>query len=219
MYLVLTFSRLRRKNSRYCNPIQQKSVSIQKNKAMIINSKVIEWVFRLYVFIFLSIYGFGKLAGGQFYRKGQLPPEVGRLTLEQADSFSLGWTFMGHSYGYILIIGLIQLLGAFMLLSNRTKLLGTLVLLPVMVNIVLFDIIFLEPKGALVNAIIYLLMLLGILWINRKVIQTAVGVILFHNTEYKPPLFKNGWLPILIVLLLMAGIFFIDQTLVGLVGR
>lgn len=186
---------------------------------MAINSKVLEWVFRLYVFIFLSIYGFGKLAGGQFYRKGQLPPEVGQLTLEQADSFSLGWTFMGHSYGYILAIGSVQLLGAFMLLFNKTKLLGTLVLLPIMVNIVLFDIVFLEPKGALVNASIYLLMLLGILWFNRLAIQKALKTITTLNSTSTPRFFNHGWKFILLVLLLMAGIFFIDQTLVGLVGR
>ena len=209
----------RKQTSPPCNLGQLRSVSIPNNKAMTINSKVLEWVFRLYVFIFLSIYGFGKLAGGQFYRKGQLPPEVGQLTLEQADSFSLGWTFMGHSYGYILAIGSIQLLGAFMLLFNKTKLLGTLILLPVMVNIVLLDIVFLEPKGALVNASIYLFMLLGILWINRKVVQTAIKVILVNNTSSNSHLYKKGWKFILVVLLLMSGIFLIDQTLVGFVGR
>lgn len=35
--------------------------------------KVIELAARWYVFVFLNIYGLGKIAGGQFYRRGHLP--------------------------------------------------------------------------------------------------------------------------------------------------
>jgi hypothetical protein len=31
---------------------------------------------RLYVFIFLNIYGLGKIIGGQFHQRGHLSPEV-----------------------------------------------------------------------------------------------------------------------------------------------
>lgn len=36
--------------------------------------------------------------------------------------FELAWTFMGRSFGYILFIGLAEIIGAFLLLFNKTKL-------------------------------------------------------------------------------------------------
>lgn len=135
------------------------------------NIKVtLELVFRQCVFIILNIYGISKLLGGQFYMKGKLPAEIANTTLGDASGFSLAWTFMGHSYMYILFIGLTQLIGAWFLLWNKTKLIGVLILLPIMLNIIIFDILFLDVYPALANAIIVLLMLLSILYFNKDVV-------------------------------------------------
>lgn len=75
-----------------------------------------ELVLRQCVFIILNIYALSKLLGGQFYMNGKLPSEVANTTLGDASSFSLAWTFMGHSYFYILFIGISQLVGAWFLL-------------------------------------------------------------------------------------------------------
>jgi len=131
---------------------------------------ILELVFRQCVFIILSIYGISKLLGGQFYMKGKLPAEIANTTLGDASSFSLAWTFMGHSYIYILFIGLTQLVGAWFLLWNKTKLIGVLILLPIMVNIILFDILFLDVYPALANAVIVFLLLLSILYFNKDVV-------------------------------------------------
>ena len=42
-----------------------------------------------YVFIFLNVYGIGKIAGGQFYRRGDLPEDIANLTLGQVGLFKL----------------------------------------------------------------------------------------------------------------------------------
>lgn len=186
---------------------------------MNINAGILEWVFRAYVFIFLTVYGIGKLLGGQFYRRGNLPENVAQMTLENADGYSLAWTFMGYSNGYILFIGLTQLLGAFLLLWGRTKLLGTLVLIPIMVNVVAFDIFFLEPKGALVNAGIYLLMLFGILWINREKIISILKTLTIKTSTKLSLYSKENLLKWTLIAIIMAAIFVLDQFLVGWVGR
>lgn len=134
----------------------------------------IELVLRQCVFIIINIYGLSKLLGGQFYMKGKLPTEIANTTLGEASGFSLAWTFMGHSYAYILFVGIFQLLGAWFLLWNKTKLIGVLILLPIMINIIVFDIIFLDVYPALVNAIIVLLMLLLILFFNREIVKEIV---------------------------------------------
>ena len=179
-----------------------------------INKWIFELVCRWYVFIFLNYYGLGKIAGMQFYRKGKLPDDVAELTLGSADAFSLAWTFMGYSFYYILFVGLPQIVGAWLLLWNKTKFFGIFILLPIMANIIIFDIIFLEKKGATVNATIYFFMLLGILWINKSQIARALKVI----TEV-PISKKINAKTILKVLAFMAIVFVIDQLLVGLVGR
>src|SRR5688572_13883855 len=96
---------------------------------------VAELAARWYVFIFLNIYGVAKIAGGQFYRRGHVPAEVASMTLGDASAFDLAWTFMGYSFGYILFIGLAEIAGAWLLLWERTKLLGVAILLPIMINI------------------------------------------------------------------------------------
>jgi hypothetical protein len=139
------------------------------------NYKVIfELVLRQCVFIILNIYALSKLLGGQFYMKGKLPAEIANTTLGEASGFSLAWTFMGHSYFYIMFVGIAQLIGAWFLLWNKTKLIGVLILLPIMVNIIVFDIIFLDVYPALANAIIVLLMLFLILFFNREIVKDTV---------------------------------------------
>ena len=106
--------------------------------------------------------------------KGKLPAEIANTTLGEASGFSLAWTFMGHSYFYIMFVGIAQLIGAWFLLWNKTKLIGVLILLPIMVNIIVFDIIFLDVYPALANAIIVLLMLFLILFFNREIVKDTV---------------------------------------------
>jgi hypothetical protein len=117
------------------------------------HQKVIELAARWYVFWFLNVYGLGKMLGGQFYRRGRLPEDVAKTLLGDANAFDLAWTFMGYSLAYILFIGLAEVVGAWLLLWERTKLFGVAILLPVMVNIVVFDIIFLDTHGATASAI------------------------------------------------------------------
>jgi hypothetical protein len=141
----------------------------------------IELVFRQCVFIILNIYAIRKLFGGQFYMYGELPADVANMRLGEVDSFSLAWTFMGYSYIYILFIGLSQLIGAWLLLWNKTKLIGTLILIPIMINIVMFDLIFLSIYSALAIAVIILLMLLWILHFNKDKIIAASQALMYFE--------------------------------------
>ena len=156
------------------------------------NDKVtLELVLRQCVFIILNIYAISKLLGGQFYMKGKIPDEIANTTLGEASGFSLAWTFMGHSYFYILFIGVFQLSGAWFLLWNKTKLIGVLILIPIMVNIIVFDIIFLDVYPALANAIIVLLMLLLILFFNREIIKDIVIKLTSFQSKTSIPIKKR----------------------------
>jgi len=169
-----------------------------------------ELVLRQCAFIILNIYAISKLFGGQFYMNGKLPAEIAKTTLEEASSFSLAWTFMGHSYFYILFVGFTQLLGAWFLLWNKTKLIGVIILIPIMVNIIIFDIIFLDVYPALANAIIVFSMLLLVLFFNKEIIIGAYQRLIDSPKNSKVPL-KRRLITIGITILVIVLIFTFDS--------
>ncbi|MFT5244027.1 MAG: hypothetical protein ACI8QQ_001960 [Psychroserpens sp.] len=171
-----------------------------------------EVVLRQCVFFILNIYAISKIFGGQFYMKGKLPVEIVNTTLGEASSFSLAWTFMGHSYFYILFVGFTQLIGAWFLLWNKTKLLGVFILIPIMVNIIIFDIIFLDIYPALANAIIIILMLLLILFFNKEIVKTAYQKLISSPQKTKVSL-KRKLLTIGITIFAIVLIFSFDTLL------
>ena len=180
--------------------------------------RVIELAARWYVFWFLNVYGLGKIAGGQFYRRGRLPEEVAKTLLGEANAFDLAWTFMGYSFAYILFIGLAEVVGAWLLLWERTKLLGVAILLPVLVNIIVFDIIFLDVYGALASATIYTVLLLAILVCNKEAVGEALRALVPQTPPSQIPL-KQKARTAIVALLVMGLLFAFDQLLVNLLGH
>jgi hypothetical protein len=61
-----------------------------------------------------------------------------RLLQPYGDSSPMGllWTFMGASQGYTIFSGLAETIGGLLLFHRRTRLLGSLILIPVLVNVV-----------------------------------------------------------------------------------
>jgi len=180
--------------------------------------KYFELGIRWYVFIILLQYGIGKIIGQQFYRNGKLPDDIASKTLGEVGSFDLAWTFMGYSNTYILFIGSFQILGALLLLFNRTKLIGILILLPILINIIVFDAIFFDDGnyGALASAILYFSLLLLVIFINRitvlKVLKTLTNASIIDKDV---TIFKKFLLTFIVVVML----FGIDQFFVNIFGH
>ena len=149
-----------------------------------LNQSHFELAARVYAATMLSVYGLGKIVGGQFYRNGALPEDVAATTLGEAGGFDLAWTFFGFSEGYIYFIGLSQLVGSAFLLFNRTKLLGVAILVPILLNIIVVDYFYSISTGAMMSAIGYLTAISFVAFCNRERIQKAIRVILVHE---KPP--------------------------------
>jgi hypothetical protein len=179
--------------------------------------EILEITCRLYVFFFLTAYGIGKVIGAQFYTASRMPDGLALMPIGQVPDFDLAWVFMGRSYGYMLFIGLAEVIGAVLLLFNKTKLIGTLVLIPIMVNVIVFDIFFLDEYGALAGATLYLLMLLTIVVINKEKISKVIAELV--STKKTPQIsFKEKIIKYSIVLALIVLIFIGDQIIVNLFG-
>ncbi len=179
--------------------------------------EILEIVCRLYVFFFLTAYGVGKVIGAQFYTPTGIPAEIALMPIGQVPDFELAWVFMGRSYGYMLFIGLAEIIGAALLLFNKTKLIGTLVLIPIMVNVIVFDIFFLDEYGALAGATLYLLMLITILAINKEKMRTIFLKLLSTKLSLKKSP-KEKALKYVIVLVIIVVVFIGDQLVVNFLG-
>ncbi|MCC6411663.1 MAG: hypothetical protein IT270_08390 [Saprospiraceae bacterium] len=101
---------------------------------------------RWYLAFFMFSYGYSKMTGGQF---GLFDPAMLDKPLRENDTFHLAWYLFSQSKSFDVVVGLSQILGAVLLVFNRTVLLGALVLLPVLGQILLVDVAFtMEQFGA-----------------------------------------------------------------------
>ena len=179
--------------------------------------EILEITCRVYVFFFLTAYGLGKVIGAQFYTASRMPDGLALMPIGQVSDYDLAWVFMGRSYGYMLFIGLAEVIGAILLLFNKTKLIGTLILIPIMVNVIVFDIFFLDEYGALAGATLYLLMLLTILVINKDKIRKLIIELI--SAKKTPRIsFKDKLIKYSIILVIIVLIFIGDQIIVNFLG-
>ncbi|NOQ72116.1 MAG: hypothetical protein GQ574_08950 [Crocinitomix sp.] len=98
------------------------------------------WLYRIsayYLSLTLLIYGCNKVFKYQFYF-----PEPNTLftPLGQLNPDILYWSSMGTSYSYSVFAGLIEILPAFLLLFRKTRLLGALIALGVLINVLMINI-------------------------------------------------------------------------------
>lgn len=113
------------------------------------------WLRQLIAFFLaldLTMFGIQKI------QKLQMLIPLGKLD-EPFSSFSgynLVWAFFRFSYGFTVAIALLQIVAAALILFNRTRLLGSLVALPMLVFITLMDIFYAMPLGVLAQGIVLL---------------------------------------------------------------
>ncbi|MBO6792699.1 MAG: hypothetical protein JJ895_02220 [Balneolaceae bacterium] len=153
-----------------------------------------EFIARLYACTMLSVYGLGKIMGGQFYQDGKIPESVALTPLAEVGSFDLAWTFFGYSFGYILFIGGSQVIGSLLLLFERTKILGAAILVPILMNIIIVDYFYEISIGAMMSAISYFIAINFVLFYNRERIFEAFSKVLIPppKKEWKDRFIKLG---------------------------
>jgi cbb3-type cytochrome oxidase subunit 3 len=134
----------------------------RKNRANNSSSDILAFwqgVIRYSIALDLTMIGFQK-----FFRL-QFSTPLGRLDLPFSTftSEELTWAYFGHSRVFACIIGGFQILGSFLLLFSKTRLVGTFVLIPVMLNIILLNACYHMEWGESIQAIELLIALLYLL--------------------------------------------------------
>lgn len=121
----------------------------------------LEWCCLITYSTILGFYAFAKAI--QFENRLKIATPVNELS-----PFRLMWAFYGYSITYPIIIGIFQLLSIILIITRKTRLFGCILGTIILSNIILQDIIYAVPKGALFNAIFLQLLIVIIIYFNKK---------------------------------------------------
>lgn len=146
------------------------------------------------VVLAMLIYGAGKLI--QFDSVAEIDIPVSELT-----GMELMWAFYGYSKSFAVTLGIFELIGGILILFKKTRLVGCLFTSTILVNVILQDIFYGVHVGALKAAILYQLLILIILFINKdKLINSLKVLLITEKTEQSKTKF-------LVKILIAFGIF------------
>ncbi|WP_326982912.1 hypothetical protein VUJ46_22635 [Chryseobacterium sp. MYb264] len=122
---------------------------------------ILEWSFVIFVAFYMSIYGEAKAL--QF-------GDINEYTrpLFSYDGMSLMWAFYSYSKTYAVILGIFEILGSILFLVPRTRIIGGFVLSAILINVILQDYFYGVHRGAMANAIIYQIIVLIVLFMNKE---------------------------------------------------
>ena len=146
----------------------------EKDKIEIFEN-AISWV----VVLAMITYGAGKIV--QFEDAVDFNKVISDMT-----GMELMWAFYSYSKPFVYTLGAIEVIGGILILIKKTRLIGCLFTIPILLTIILQDIFFGVHLGALKAAIIYLFLILIILWINREKITQSLRILLQLNREKLP---------------------------------
>ena len=142
-------------------------MNLTKKDKVEIFENAISWIVVLAMFI----YGGGKLI--QFGDAAEIDKTVAEM-----NGMELMWAFYGYSKSFAVTLGVFELIGGLLILINRTRIIGCLFTSAILVNVIIQDIYFGVHLGALKAAIIYQLLILIILLLNKEKLMTSIKTLL-----------------------------------------
>lgn len=104
--------------------------------------KIVEFtilILRWYLIVYMINYGLSKLTMSQF---GVYDPNIIEKPLKNIDSFYVAWHLFQRSYFFNISTGLLEIIGGILLIINRTKLIGALIVLSILIQIFIIDVAF-----------------------------------------------------------------------------
>ena len=140
---------------------------LTKKDKIEIFENAISWI----VVVAMFIYGGGKLI--QIDGAAEIDKTISEMT-----GMELMWAFYGYSKSFAITLGVFELIGGFLILIKRTRIIGCLFTSTILVNVIFQDIYFGVHLGALKAAILYQLLLLIILSLNKEKLITSIKTLL-----------------------------------------
>ena len=142
-------------------------MNLTKKDKIEIFENAISWI----VVMAMFIYGGGKLI--QFGDVAEIDK-----TVSEMNGMELMWAFYGYSKSFAITLGVFELIGGLLILINRTRIIGCLFTSTILVNVIFQDIYFSVHLGALKAAILYQLLILIILFLNKDKLIMSIKTLL-----------------------------------------
>ena len=142
-------------------------MNLTKKDKIEIFENAISWI----VVMAMFIYGGGKLI--QFGDVAEIDK-----TVSEMNGMELMWAFYGYSKSFAITLGVFELIGGLLILINRTRIIGCLFTSTILVNVIFQDIYFGVHLGALKAAILYQLLILIILFLNKDKLIMSIKTLL-----------------------------------------
>lgn len=150
-------------------------MNFNKKDRIEIFENAISWIVVLAMFI----YGGAKLF--QFDGATEIDKAVNEMT-----GMELMWAFYGYSKSFAITLGVFEIIGGILILIKKTRIIGCLFTSTILVNVIFQDIYFGVHLGALKAAILYQLLILIILWLNKEKLINSIKMLLAtEKTEQK----------------------------------
>ena len=159
-------------------------MKISKDEAIDFIILVLRW----YLAFYMIDYGSSKIFEGQF----RISPGNAAKPIQELDKFYIAWYLFSQSKIFNVIVGLSQIIGSILILIPRTKLIGALVLLPILANIFLIDVCFtMNQFGFALPVRLAGMMMadIAILYHSRDKVIAAWTTLTTHETSGK----KYSW--------------------------
>ncbi len=169
---------------------------MNKKDKLEIFENAISWIIVLAMFI----YGGAKLI--QFDGAAEIDKTVSELT-----GMELMWAFYGYSKSFAMTLGIFEIIGGILILIKKTRIIGCLFTSTILVNVIFQDIYFGVHLGALKAAILYQILILIILWLNKEKLIRGIKVLLESNKIEQPKM------KLFIKLLIAFGVFVVLRIL------
>ncbi|MDE3743265.1 hypothetical protein [Maribacter polysaccharolyticus] len=150
-------------------------MNLNKKDKLEIFENAISWIVVLAMFI----YGGAKLI--QFDGAAEIDKTVSELT-----GMELMWAFYGYSKSFAMTLGIFEIIGGILILIKKTRIIGCLFTSTILVNVIFQDIYFGVNLGALKAAILYQILILIILWLNKEKLIRGIKVLLESNKIEQP---------------------------------
>ena len=150
-------------------------MNFTKRDKIEIFENAISWIIVFGMFV----YGGAKII--QFNGASEIDKSVSELT-----GMELMWAFYGYSKSFAVTLGIFEIIGGLLILIKRTRVIGCLVTSTILVNVIFQDIYFGVNLGALRAAILYQLLILIILWLNKGKLVRSIKMLLESNRIEQP---------------------------------
>jgi len=169
----------------------------KKDKIEILENSI-SWIVVLAMFI----YGGAKLF--QFEGATEINKTVSEMT-----GMELMWAFYGYSKSFALTLGVFEIIGGILILIKRTRIIGCLFTSTILVNVIFQDIYFGVHLGALKAALLYQILILIILWLNKDVLINSIKTLLKSKKNEQPKM--KRFLKLAIAFILFAGLRVVEH--------